>query len=84
MGVFVGWLGFACLRLGCVRFLVFAFLGVGACGVGWWGSVVPPPLALPFLLACLRSGVGVVGVCDAPLRAGCNSVGRDKRLSRPV
>ena len=61
---------------GVCAFLVLArLLGV----VGQCGCV--RPFAPACLLACSRSGVGVVGVCGgsalAPLRAGCNSMGRD-------
>ena len=71
MGVFAcGWLGlvfaFGLCSCGCLR-----FLGVGA--LAWGGGTVwlrPPLSRLACLLACSRSGVGVVGVCDAPLGAG--------------
>ena len=82
VGVFAcGWLGFVFTRgacsCGCLRALVLAQV----CW-GWWDSVVPPPLC-PGLLACLRAhafGVGLLACaqfCACPLRAGCNSMGRD-------
>ena len=61
VGVFARWVaGVWCLRYCCVRLLVFALSGCWRACLGWWGSVVPPPLFLPGLLACLRSGVGLL------------------------
>lgn len=65
MGVFARWVaGVACLRAGrvrvgvCVFWVLACLLGV----VGQCGPAAPLP-RLVCLLACSRSGVGVVGVC---------------------
>lgn len=61
---------------------VFAFLLVCA-RLGVVGRGLPRrpcPGLLACLLACSRSGVGAVGVCDAPLGAGVTVMGRDNHV----
>ena len=57
VGVFARWVGFGVCATARVRLLVFALLGVGAL-VGWWDSVVPPPLCPACLLVCSRLWCG--------------------------
>ena len=64
-----GWV--SCLRWGCVRLLVFAFLVLAF----WWGGGTVwsrrPPLFCPAcLLVCLRFGVGLLACAVLPLGAG--------------
>ena len=63
-----GW-GLVFARGACSPFGVCVFWCWRAC-LGWWGSVVPPPPFAPLacLLACSRSGVGLLA-CARLLRA---------------
>lgn len=84
MGVFARWVVGVRVYARGVFVWVFALLGVGAL-VGWWDSVVPPPLC-PGLLACvLTLWCGLVGVCAAcacPMGGGRPGRG-GTTLSRP-
>ena len=85
VGVFAcGWLGFVFTRGACSPFGVCVLWCWRAC-LGWWDSVVPPPL--PRLLGwCSRLWCGLVGVCGGsacPMGGGWPCWG-GTWLSRPI
>ena len=85
VGVFARWVvGFGvCVWV--VFVWVFALLGVGAL-VGWWDSVVPPPLATACLVGAHALACGLVGVCGVlrlPPACGGNGNGAGQRCPAP-
>ena len=82
VGVFAcGWLGFGVCGL-FVFAWVFACFDVGAL-VGWWDSVVPPPLPLLCLVGwCSRARVGGYGVCASRWAARWGGNGGGTTMSR--
>ena len=83
-----GWV--SCLRAGRVRLLVFALLVLAL----WWGGgtflcpAAPCPGLLACLLACSRSGVGLLACARLlrapPLRAGAYGNGVGQRCPAPM